>query len=547
MPDPDSPDPRSRRAVSPSSAARRSARGRGAASWLPWLLGLSAITLRVAAGPDPIDDAYIAFRYARNLAEGHGLVYNQGEQVLGISTPLFALALAGLARALGTDAIPWYALGLSALADGLAVVMLYSAARRLGLSIGWSAASSLLLALSPQNARFAIAGMETSMMTAVVLTVLLSQWRAAGRLTDWLAGLALWVRPDALALGAAVVISHGWSAKAIPWKRSLVLGLCTLVYAVVLWTLYGLPLPHSVIAKSHPVYMAAPWENAAQILYHFAGIFFGSPVGMAAHGLIIVASPRLTLAAALLAVPQALLWITGARHALRRDRRWLALVGYPLIYAGAYVVLGLRGSLLAEWYFPPLMPIHILLVLAGLRIFLRRVTPHAASLGGVTLIAFLVTCQLLGFNLGRDASRPVWMPIASWTEREQLYRQAAEFLRARIDREAIVAAPEIGALGYYCDCRVLDTVGLVSPEALDHYPLPIASVSSLNAVPASLMRDLAPDYLVSLEIFLRPLVLDDAWFQANYRRIWSAPSSAFGSHGMLIYERVSAPCSAGPP
>jgi hypothetical protein len=506
-----------------------------------------AITLRVAAGPDPIDDAYITFRYARNLAEGHGLVYNQGEQVLGTSTPLFALALAGLARALGTDAIPWYALGLSALADGLAVGMLFTLARRAGLPPGWSASAALLLALSPQNAHYAIGGMESSLVTALVLAVLLAHLRGADRLAGSLAGLALWARPDALALGGALLVSQWRRSKTLPWKTTLALGAWALSYGLVLWLAYGLPLPHSVIAKSHAVYMADPWENAAQILYHFAGIFFGSPVGMAAHGLIIVASPRLTLAAALLAVPQALLWITGARHALRRDRRWLALVGYPVIYAGAYVVLGLRGSLLAEWYFPPLMPIHILLVLAGLRIFLRRVTPHAASLGGVTLIAFLVTCQLLGFNLGRDASRPVWMPIASWTEREQLYRQAAEFLRARIDREAIVAAPEIGALGYYCDCRVLDTVGLVSPEALDHYPLPIAEVSSLNAVPASLMRDLAPDYLVSLEIFLRPLVLDDAWFQANYRRIWSAPSSAFGSHGMLIYERVSAPCSAGPP
>ena len=37
------------------------------------------------------DDAYITYRYARNVAEGIGLVYNIHEKVLGTTAPLFAL------------------------------------------------------------------------------------------------------------------------------------------------------------------------------------------------------------------------------------------------------------------------------------------------------------------------------------------------------------------------------------------------------------------------------------------------------------------------
>ena len=40
------------------------------------------------------DDCYISFRYARNLVEGHGLVYNPGERVEGFSNPLWVLLLA---------------------------------------------------------------------------------------------------------------------------------------------------------------------------------------------------------------------------------------------------------------------------------------------------------------------------------------------------------------------------------------------------------------------------------------------------------------------
>ena len=47
------------------------------------------------------DDAMISMRYARNLAEGHGLVFNAGEYVQGFSNPLMTLLMAALIGALG--------------------------------------------------------------------------------------------------------------------------------------------------------------------------------------------------------------------------------------------------------------------------------------------------------------------------------------------------------------------------------------------------------------------------------------------------------------
>ena len=40
------------------------------------------------------DDAFISFRYVRNLLEGHGLVFNPGERVEGYSNFLWTLELA---------------------------------------------------------------------------------------------------------------------------------------------------------------------------------------------------------------------------------------------------------------------------------------------------------------------------------------------------------------------------------------------------------------------------------------------------------------------
>ena len=39
------------------------------------------------------DDAYITYRYAQRIAHGQGFTYNDGEKVLGTSTPLYTLLL----------------------------------------------------------------------------------------------------------------------------------------------------------------------------------------------------------------------------------------------------------------------------------------------------------------------------------------------------------------------------------------------------------------------------------------------------------------------
>ena len=82
---------------------------------------LLAVTARIVPGPRPIDDAYITFRYARNLLRGYGLVFNPGEHVLGTTTPLYALLMAflGLFTGGGNAPFPLLAPVVNALADGL--------------------------------------------------------------------------------------------------------------------------------------------------------------------------------------------------------------------------------------------------------------------------------------------------------------------------------------------------------------------------------------------------------------------------------------------
>src|SRR5690242_9325867 len=140
--------------------------------------------VRLITGPHAIDDAYITFRYARNLADGLGLVYNPGEWVLGTTAPLWALIL-GAGYRLGLTDLPWLATAISALCDAATAAILAHLARR----IGWAPLGACLVglawALNPMSIGFATGGMETSLFVLLTLSALTL---AAARRTVVLAG-----------------------------------------------------------------------------------------------------------------------------------------------------------------------------------------------------------------------------------------------------------------------------------------------------------------------------------------------------------------------
>ena len=71
-----------------------------------------------------LDDAYISYRYALNLVEGRGLVFNPGEYVEGYTNLLWTLLVAG-----------GLALGLIAIVA--AVALPFVGNERLGRLIAW--------------------------------------------------------------------------------------------------------------------------------------------------------------------------------------------------------------------------------------------------------------------------------------------------------------------------------------------------------------------------------------------------------------------------
>ena len=90
-------------------------------------------------------------------------------------------------------------------------------------------------------------------------------------------------------------------------------------------------------------------------------------------------------------------------------------------------------------------------------------------------------------------------------------------------------------LGFYTPARILDLVGLNSPEALQYYPLDKEYYVINYAVAPEMILDQKPDALIILEAYGRLGLLQDARFISSYELEQTIPTDMYGSQGMLIY------------
>ncbi len=149
----------------------------------PWRwawLGLIALAATVVVGGlayqwEPVDDAYISCRYAKNQLGGHGLVFNPGERVEGYTNFLWTeiLAFAGLFAFDIPTAAKWLGACFACIALGLTWLLARRVAEERGWPIGFAWAPAAMLACYPGWCYWGFSGMEGPLLACLVLGFLL--------------------------------------------------------------------------------------------------------------------------------------------------------------------------------------------------------------------------------------------------------------------------------------------------------------------------------------------------------------------------------------
>ena len=432
-------------------------------AWAGLLIALLFAALAskfLIAGVEAIDDAYISFRYAQNLVEGHGLVYNPGEPpVQGYTNFLWVLTIAlGLAMGLPPVAT---ACGLGFIA-GLATLLLTAAwsFRRLAPGQAAAAVAPVLLVANLGFVVWSLRGLETGLFALLLLAAGLAHLRrpAGAGLSPWsavLLVLATLTRPEgalAFALTALHLLISRWREGAPLLRREDLPALAIFVGGVGLYGgwcawYYGDPLPNTFHAKVGGPLDSLP--RGGHYLWMFARYGTGWP---------------------LLLLPLALLPRT------RRDgTRSLAV----LMVAGFAVYIALVGGDVfpAYRFLVPVLPFLYLLVgdgLAGLEDAIGRAVdrrPRMATgvgrrLGRLAIPA--LTVGLLLAVLAVATHRPSSFYAGNEWRRGNQYteslRMVGRWLRREMPPGTWIALNPAGALPYESRLPAIDMLGLNDRE-----------------------------------------------------------------------------------
>jgi MFS family permease len=477
----------------------------------------------------PLDDAYITYQYARQIARGYPYQYNDGDPpTTGMTSPLFGFLLAG-AYLLGFtgERLVAFSVGMGVIWLGLATWLTYRLASRL-MGYGssgriWALAAAALVILTGSVQWGCFNGMETGLFTALTLAVLdafLAE--RTGLCVLWLS-LAGLTRPEGLILAgliwAAILAKGILHSCAIHWNR---LGLLSAAVAVALvpllvnWMLTGTTAATGLQAKSRwfnvPRY---PWDIVRSILRSCWRSILPRFLGWE--------SPARWLAPPGLFLFSLLGWVS-----LEARRRWTTLSVTLL-----WLLLGTLSTatlITATWhlsrYQVPFVPLVIALAVCGLAFLQRRAMRRwqQASLG--LLVLFLLASSAYStLRFGRSYRQAI-----STMVNQQLV--IADWLPENLPADARVGVHDTGSLRYLGGRPTYDLIGLTTADAAIAWRHGAGSV--LERMEHSPMR---PDYFaIYPDIFFIPYLAATDLFAEELFRVevpdYSGVTSASGIQGV---------------
>jgi arabinofuranosyltransferase len=447
------PAPRHRAAAAPPFPSWPPVRASFAAVALAAALAVYATGCWLVWRQTPIDDAYISFRYAQNLAAGEGLVFNPGERVEGYSGLSWVLLLAA-GDVVGAPP-PVLAKGLGALL-GAGTLLLVGARRRLP-----DLLAAILLALSFPFVYHSVNGLETALAAFLVAALVLVPPDSAARRGGQHAAATLLVmtRPEGLA-------------------------------AVLLWT-GALRIARRAPLGRHHRLVAATAAAAFLLQLAFRGLY---------HGDWIANSARAKLLPLDFALPAGLadltrfVWNTGAWGVLLAAAVLAAVRPAPedgvedagaawpparavglFLLAFALVLAASGGDSFPLWrFYVPLLPPFCHLAGRGL----ARLAPatgarreRPARLVAATAAALVVTASLAATV---PAQRRAVAAEGTWV---RFWSEVGSALGVAVPAGTRIALCPVGALPYHSGLPVVDMLGLtdrhiarVAPDRSYVYP-----------------------------------------------------------------------------
>jgi hypothetical protein len=365
------------------------------------------------------------------------------------------------------------------------------------------------------------------------------------------AGAAAWFRPEA-AVGAALLGLLLWrERRRLPWRFAAAAALVMAGGLLLAWLYFGTPLPNSLAAKRALTAGRSGlgfWPAAVRLVPRHAGRLWPllAGAGLAGAWPLLRTGDRTLRLLTLFALSLAVLYpVLGVAFAA-----WYAL---PVVTGLLFGIAFLGGALArqagvvlplsrtaARPTAAPMPKLPGTTAEAGKapgrgadRAAPRRPPGAAgATVGWLSAAALGLLVFLVAWSLVPAEVR--WLSRFGWPPYMERYRQAGDWLSGHAPAGSSVSYYEVGALGYRCQCTVIDLVGVVTPDLL---PL----VRRGNFGGAFLARP--GDYAIGDRARGGWMPIGAPWFQRAYR-----PVASFGEQAELtVYARQPGVALPQPP
>jgi arabinofuranosyltransferase len=421
------------------------------------------------------DDAYTSLRYAKNFADGKGLVFNEGERVEGYTNFLWVMLLSGF-YSLKKLGLPGFE--LSAFAQELsmffgitAILILFFLSKEFNKNEPENIFSDIknylppfLFALSAPMIYWSVSGMETSLFVSLTLLsfLIFLKRREKENLGRWFVMISLLnslLRPEGMIFCGLLyfykfIEDFSRGTKNV-FNKSILVEISVLFILIAFYLIfrilyYGYPLPNTFYAKT---------EFTVQFLSRGLKYFYNFTKSNLLYGVFLF-------------LPFVLLSDKKLRYNL-----WF---GFYIMFVWIFLVVIIGGDVLpVHRFFLPILPIIFIMNVKAVFYLTEKIKSNKANLSLKILTLFLILVYgYWNYNLQKPSIQNFRSYESGLVKKMKIYAgwiKEQSKIKSMSKKKITVAMSTIGAFSYYSSARIIDIVGLAD-EYIAHHPKEVEGI-----------------------------------------------------------------------
>ena len=480
------------------------------------------------------EDFFITFKFSKNLADGNGLLYQNGIKVHGFTSPLGVL-LPALSYLISSDKSYYGAIWIFRLLFAIPAFILG------GYFIIKTFRESFFTANIPDNKRkkqyylitllsaifatmfyifdaksliFSVNGMETAFMLlffAWAFYLLIAGIEKRWIVTGLIWGGLMWSRPDSCVYVAALMITTLIFSKSklstliAIIKSSLVTTAIYLPWFAWTWYYYGTPIPHTITAKGSQLFDGGILSFLEKLYTHTSWIY--APVYPQFGGW-----PNfISIFATTIAIFAFSFWIIPTIVQLKNNKPHNELPPLANIAKNGSFLFFLLSFYLGfmtfpyPWYFPPVAMIGYIAITAAI----FSIFSHVQNSKRAIIYPIVTTSIILIISIYIFMMTTFQMRIQQDLIENKTRTEIGKYLKEHAKPGDRIFLECLGYIGYFSEGIMLDYPGLCTPEVVK-----LLKDKKLNR--ATIIPELKPEWIV-----LRPTELEEVYnmtfFKNDYK------------------------------